>query len=155
MSDGGESFREASEREHVAFMRQVLVTGYVLAAGAVAGLAYLVSVRHALSYALGATLGYLNFVLLEQGVSKALATAADPASRKGASGAAIARFVLRIGLYGLWLYVMIAGRYLDVFTTALGLSTFVFAIMLKGFVDAARELMPVRSRTRSETKRRP
>lgn len=139
-------------------MRQVVVTGHVIAVLAVAGLAAFASVRHALSYALGATLGYLNFVLLEQGVSRALLQVADEGSRppgKGASGAVVGRFVLRLGLYGVWLYVMIAGRYLDVLTTALGLSTFVFAIMLKGFVDVARDLLPVRSRDGSDTKRRP
>ncbi len=112
----------------------------------------LAGTRGALSFIIGAALGYLNFALLEQGVSRALALGEG----KGSS-AAIWRFLLRTVLYTAVLYAMIAGRYLHIVSAMVGLSLFVIAIMLKGFHAAltgirpgSRETFPVPSGSETE-----
>ena len=102
---------------------------------AVGGLLFWGSRLQAASFAIGGVLSYLNFVLLEQGASRALVQAASPGT-----ASVVWRFLLRFLLYGGALYAMIGARSLDLLTATLGLSLFVFAIMLKGFADAARDL---------------
>lgn len=119
-----------------AFLASVIRIGLTLALAGTVALALFAELRHAISFALGAVLAFLNFRLLEQGVGRALV--GDP---RDGSFAVVWRFGLRFVLYGAGLYAIIAARYLDLLTAAVGLSLFVLAIIFKGFYDTARDLL--------------
>ncbi|MFN7972873.1 MAG: ATP synthase subunit I [Acidobacteriota bacterium] len=123
-------------------MRGVAWAGAALFAAGLAGLVAFASLRAAISFAVGALLSWVNLVLLEQGVTAALMK-----SPNAGSSSAVLRFLLRYGVFGLVLYGMIGARLLDVLPATVGLSLFVFAIIVKGLTDAARDLFGGDGRT--------
>ena len=132
----------ADDASHEEFMRSVLIIGGVMGSAITLALLAVLDARRASSFALGGVLSWLNFTLLEQGVSHALMRPEEDGTT-----AVVWRFGLRFVLYGLCLYAMIAAHFLDLLTATLGLSLFVFAIMTKGLLDAVRDLFPGRSGT--------
>lgn len=117
-------------------MRGVGRAGAILFVLGISCLAAFLGRHAAISFGVGSLLSWVNLILLEQGLTGALVK-----TKEAGTFSVVARFLLRYGLLGLVLYAMIGARLLDVLPATAGLSLFVFAIILKGFSDAARDLV--------------